>query len=236
MDEKTITYRRVVGLSHVIDEDIPLWPGDPPVEFEAVAGLERDGYYLRRFSMGEHTGTHMNAPNSFHKGGPGIDAYPAEALVAPAIVINILDKARSNPDYALTKEDVLAWERKHGRVPAGSVALLYTGWQERWSNPAAYLNRDALGVMHFPGFGSDATGFLLEERGIAGVGTDAPGVDPGRDENFSTNTRVLEHPRIVLECLANLDQLSPTGATLVIGILALKGGSGSPAAVTALVP
>jgi kynurenine formamidase len=84
---KSITYTKIVDLSHVIDPNIPIWQNDPPVEFESVAELEKDGYYLRRFSMGEHSGTHINAPNSFYPDGIGIDSYPSESLVVPAIVI-----------------------------------------------------------------------------------------------------------------------------------------------------
>lgn len=76
-----ITYSRVIHLSHIIDRHIPQWPGDPPVEFTTVAQITDDGYYLRRFSLGEHSATHINAPNSFFLDGAGIDKYPAESLV-----------------------------------------------------------------------------------------------------------------------------------------------------------
>jgi kynurenine formamidase len=207
------------------------------VEFETVASLEKgDGYYLRRFSLGEHSATHINAPNSFHSSGMGIDQYPAESLVVPAVVIDICNQVAVNPDYALTIADVMAWEQQYGQVPAGTVVLLYTGWQHKWLDSNAFLNPDAEGGLHFPGFGSDATQFLLHERQIAGVGIDTHGVDSGQDESFSTNRLVLEQPRIVLENLTLLEQLPPTGTTLVIGILRLRDGSGSPATVMALVP
>lgn len=234
--QKTITYSRVLHLSHAIAPNIPQWPGDPPVEFETVASLETDGYYLRRFSLGEHSATHMNAPNSFHELGMGIDQYPAESLVVPAVVMDIRDKAAVNPDYALTLGDVLVWEQQYSPVPAGSVVLLYTGWQDKWFDRNAFLNPDAEGGLHFPGFGFDATRFLLNERQIAGVGIDTHGVDSCQDETFATNRLVLEQPRIVLENLTNLEQLPPTGTTLVIGILRLRDGSGSPTAAIALVP
>ena len=60
-----ISYSRVIHLSHLIDQDIPKWTGDPPVEFTSVAEIPDDGYYLRGFSLGEHSGTPINAPNSF---------------------------------------------------------------------------------------------------------------------------------------------------------------------------
>ncbi|HEY9726098.1 MAG TPA: cyclase family protein, partial [Chroococcales cyanobacterium] len=122
----TITIRRVVHLSHVIDPKIPQWPGDPSVAIETVAELQRDGYYLRRFSLGEHSATHMNAPNSFHTQGISIDQYPAESLVAKAVVMDIRQQAADNPDYSLTLSEVLAWEKQYGEIPQGSVVLLFT--------------------------------------------------------------------------------------------------------------
>jgi kynurenine formamidase len=231
----TITIRRIVHLSHIIDPTIPLWPGDPSVEFETVAELDQQGYNLRRFSMGEHSGTHMNAPNSFYPQGMSIDQYPAESLIAQAVVIDIRQQAATNPDYALTISDVLAWEQQYGQIPPKSVVLVFTGWQSKWSDKAAFFNQDASGGMHFPGFGSEATQFLLSQRQIAGVGIDTHGVDSGQDKALATNHLVLEQPRIVLENLANLDQLPAIGTTLVIGVLRLLSGSGSPVAVLALV-
>jgi len=231
-----MTYSRVINLSHVIDPDIPQWDGDPPVKFDTVAKLLRDGYYLRRFAMGEHSATHINAPNSFHLDGVSIDEYSAESLVVPAVVISVREQAKRNPDYVLTIADVKAWEEQYGEITGGSVVILDTGWQEKWWNKSAFFNQDAQGVMHFPGFGIDTTRFLLEERHIAGVGIDTHGVDSGQDTTFATNRTVLEQPRIVLENLTNLEQLPPIGTTLVIGVLQLRGGSGSPAAVMAFVP
>ena len=234
--EKTISFSRVVDLSHVIDTTIPVWPGDPPVEFETVADLQQDGYYLRKFSIGEHSATHMNAPNCFHEGGVGIDAYSPASLVVPAIVIDARKQTAENPDYALTKDDVLAWEQQHGQIPAGSVVIMYTGWQEKWNAPAEFFNQDESGGMHFPGFDGETTTFLLQERQIAGVGIDTHGVDPGQDETYATNVQVSAQQGIILECLTHLDQLPATGTTLVIGILRLREGSGTPVSVMAFIP
>lgn len=233
--EKTITYSKVIDLSHIINPNIPQWPGDPKVEFETIAEIAKDGYYLQRFSLGEHSATHMNAPNSFHAWGIGIDAYSAESLIVPAVVIDIREKTMVDADYELAIADILSWEQLYGQIPAESVVLLYTGWQEKWFDTQAFLNPDADGNLHFPGFGSETTEFLVRSRQIAGVGIDTHGVDAGLNATFATNRQVLEKPRIVLENLTNLDQLPPKGTTLVIGILRLQGGSGSPAAVLAFV-
>ncbi|HLF03844.1 MAG TPA: cyclase family protein [Dehalococcoidia bacterium] len=231
-----ISRARAVDLSQPLHPGIPRWPGDPPPEFLDVAQIQRDGYYLRRFSLGEHSGTHLNAPASFHPGGLSVDAYPASSLVAPAVVLDVRTAAAANPDYALSPAHVLAWEEGHGAIPPGSLVLLYTGWQAKWDRPQEFLGLDDKGVPHFPGFSLAAARFLLAERVVAGLGIDTHGVDGGADSTFAVNRLVLEQPRLVLENLASLDQLPPTGAVLVIGRLRLQGGSGSPASVLALVP
>ncbi|CAD0228311.1 Cyclase family protein [Planktothrix agardhii] len=232
---KTINYRRIIDLTHKIHPDIPLWPGDPVVELETIADFSTSGYYLRRFSMGEHSGTHLNSPKSFYQDGMGIDDYSPESCILPAVVINIREKASQNPDSILTVSDIELWEKQYNIIPENSMVLLYTGWQKKWHNPIDFLNIDTEGKLHFPGFGSEATQFLIEQRNIKGVGIDTHGVDPGFDNSFNTNKLILKNNGFVLENLTNLDQLPATGITLIIGILKLTGGSGSPVSVLALI-
>jgi kynurenine formamidase len=232
--QNSINYSQVIHLSHIIDSNIPQWPGDPPVEIIPVAELAKDGYYLRQFSLGEHSATHINAPKSFDNSSISIDQYSPQSLIVPAVVIDIRPAVVVNSDYVLTITDVLTWEAQFGVIPTGSVVILYTGWQDKWLEPKRFFNQDAAGKMHFPGFGRDATQFLLQQRQIAGVGIDTHGIDSGQDTTFATNRLILSQPRIVLENLTNLNQLPAQGITLVIGVLRLRGGSGSPAAVMAL--
>ncbi len=224
----------VIYLSHIIDENIPQWENDPSVEFETVADWKKDGYYLRQFSMGEHSATHINAPISFHGNGARIDEYPANSLVLPAVVIDICASVAVNPDYVLSIADIEVWEDRYGKIPDKCLVLLKTGWQAKWNDEKAFFNKDIRGAMHFPGFGVDATKLLIQKRNIAGIGIDTHGVDGGKDTNFTINRLVLAKPRIVLENLTNLEQLPFTGITIVIGILRLRGGSGSPVGVVAL--
>jgi len=230
-----IEYRRVVHLSHVIDERIPLWPGDPPVQLQSTADLKTDGYSLRRISMGEHSATHFNTPRTFSESGHGADEYEATPLIAPAVVIDCSDQAAKNADFRLGIEDVLAWEAKHGAIRSGDLVLLNSGWDCYWGDPDRFLGKSQTGL-HFPGFGGDAVGFLLDERRIAGIGIDTHGVDGGQDQSFETNRLVLERGGIVLENLAGLAELPAVGATLVIGILRLREGTGSPVGVLGLIP
>lgn len=232
--QRQISYSRVIHLSHIIDTNIPQWQGDPLVKFEMVADLKKDGYYLRQFSLGEHSATHINAPISFHGDGAGIDEYPAESLVVPAVMIDICEQAAANPDYVLSIDDIQTWEDKYGVIPNQCMVVLRTGWQEKWDDEKAFFNKDIRGSMHFPGFGVDATKLLIQKRNIAGIGIDTHGVDAGKDTSFTINRLILDKKRIVLENLTNLEQLPPTSINLVIGALRLQGGSGSPVSVVAL--
>lgn len=144
--------------------------------------------------------------------------------------------AAADPDYALDVALLRAWERQHGPIPPRSLVLMATGWDRRWETPASFLNLGPDGTPHFPGFGLEAARWLLEERQAAGLGTDTHGVDPGDDTTFAASRAVLARGGLVLENLARLGDLPPRGATLVVGLLPLVGGSGSPAAVLALVP
>lgn len=230
-----INYSKIIDLSHVITPSIPLWPDDPAVSFEVLASQEQDGYYLRSFSMGEHSATHMNAPNTFYPDGMAIEGYCPESLVRPAVVIDVQGKVLENIDYVINVEDVMGWEQVHGRIEAGSIVVFYTGWQRLWHDPEQFINEDEHGL-HFPGVGAGAAQFLLDERQIAGIGIDTHGVDPGQDTTFASNHLVLAKAGIILECLTRLDQLPPKGSTLVIGVLRLEAGSGSPVSVLAFVP
>ena len=229
-------FSKIVDLSWPIQTEIPRWPGDPAVEFETCAEHKTNGYFLRRFSMGEHSGTHLSAPAGFHKYGLGHNAFSAQDLVKPGVVMDISGQARVNPDYSLTMNDVLDWESDHGAVPQGCIVLLRTGWQQKWNDPFAYLGGNTADQLHFPGFELDTAHFLIEGRNISGLGIDTPGVEPGVDTGFSVSHLALGKRIIVLENMTGLDRLPAYGFLLVVGLIRLEGGSGGPTAITALVP
>jgi kynurenine formamidase len=234
---KTIGYSHVVDLSHVVSPRIPLWPGDPKVVFKVVATMKKDGYYLRSFTIGEHSATHMNAPNSFISGNTeAITSYPPEQRVVPAVVIDARAQCAADADYQLTEQDVQSWEAKHGQIAPGSFVIMFTGWQDKWHDPKAFINQDAKGNLHFPGFAGATTKWLVSARQIAGVGIDTHGVDPGSDTSYATNTEMANTHKIAIECMTNLDKLPAKGATLVLAPLQLQNGSGAPMDIVAFVP
>jgi kynurenine formamidase len=227
---------QVVDLSHSLHPQIPLWSSDPTLQICPWATYEREGYFINQIVMGEHSGTHWGTPNTFIAGGLSADQFAANKLILTAVMIDMRTQADCNPDYCLSCADLAAWEKGHGPVPTQSLVILFTGWQERWTDPAAFWNRDAQGTAHFPGYSPEVAHFLVHQRQAIALGTDTHGVDAGQDQTYAASSILYQANGMVLECLAGLDQLPPQGAIVFVGGLPIRGGSGSPARVLALVP
>lgn len=232
--QQKIMAAKVVDLSHPMYDEMPFWPGGVPFKKTRLVDYDQ-GYQLHKFEMGENTGTHVDAPSHFIEGNRPIDEIPLGDLIVPAVVIDVQDKVADNPDYQLSADDVRAWEADHGTIPAGSLVILNSGWHKRFGEPARYINMDADGVMHFPGYGKDA-GELLVARNVVGIGIDTLSIDHGPSKDFATHVVVLKANKYQIENMANLDALPPTGATVVIGVLPVKEGSQAQARIYALLP
>jgi kynurenine formamidase len=229
---------KVVDLTHPLNPKIPYWPGDQykPFQFKTIATMEKDGVFSGEFTMAEHMGTHLDAPNHFEAGQPSSDQLGSEQLICPAVVIDVRDQVAKNSDYLLTVDDLRRWENKHGRIPRRSLVFLFTGWDAKWSDPQAYRNRDGGGVMHFPGFSTEAAEFLVKQRQINGLGIDTLSVDYGRSKDFRVHHITHGAGKYHIENAANLGRLPARGAIVVVGVIPIEGGSGGPARVFALLP
>jgi len=239
----------VVDLTQPLSESTPVIKLPPP--FVNTPGLTREeiSRYDERgpawawytLTIGEHVGTHLDAPIHWVTGKDGNDvaSVPATQLVGPACVIDKTAETSGNPGYLLTVADLEAWEAEHGRVPDGAWVLLRTGWGARAQDEAAFLNVGANGP-ETPGPDVEASRWLAYERGISGFGVETVGIDAGAaggfDPPFPLHNFLLGAGRLGLTQLANLDRLPLTGALLVVAPLKLVGGTGSPSRVFALVP
>jgi kynurenine formamidase len=226
---------RVVDLTQPLDERTVMWPGAPAPVAETILTVGHDGFYNRRITLVEHSGTHFDAPCHMVEGGANVDEIACADLVRPLAVIDASAEMAGQPDSILTLQQVQAFEVSHGTIQQASAVFLRTGWEAFNRDPARYAN--APEKLRFPGFGPEAARFLVEERGAVGLGIDTLGIDPGFDTDFQVH-RQVSHPRGVwhVEGLTNLAQLPPLGAWVVVGVLKLTGGSGGPARVIALVP
>lgn len=222
----------------------PVFASSPPCSIEVISRYDARGpaWYWNTITLGEHTGTHFDAPIHWVTGkdlpGNACDTIPPHRFVGPAVVIDVTGEVERNPDFLLMPEHIVAWEARYGRVPAASWVLLRTGWSTR-SDPKGFLNVQKDGP-HSPGFHKSASEFLAKEREILGVGVETVGTDAGQAGTFEPpfpNHAIMHGAgRFGLASLCNLDRLPATGAVVIAAPLKIVDGSGSPVRVLALVP
>jgi len=198
------------------------------------------GWYWNNIHTGEHTGTHVDAPVHWvsGQGGADVSQLALTQLVAPAIVVDVAERAAEDADFLLTVDDVQKWQTTNGPLPAGGWLLLRTGWDERSTDAERFLNADETGP-HSPGISAECARWLAEETALVGLGVETVGTDAGAAHGFEPafpcHHYFLGAGKMGLTQLRNLATLPPTGAVLVVSPLPIVGGSGSPARVYALV-
>jgi kynurenine formamidase len=242
------------GAIEIVDLTAPLSPQTPVLQLpppfantvhlsvEPVSAFDEAGPLWRwnNLHVGEHTGTHLDAPAHWITGREGatVDQIALTRLIGPAVVVDVSEQVEADSDFLLEPEHLLAWEERYGRVPDGCWLLLRTGWSARAHDEVAFLNADENGP-HTPGPSVAAARWLADERSITGYGVETVGIDAGSaggmDPVFPAHHFLLGADTYGLTQLQNLDRLPVTGAVLVVTPLPIVGGSGSPARVVALV-
>jgi kynurenine formamidase len=228
-------FRDVHDLTHTFSPRNPVFPSFKPVRIRQTFSIAKDGFFANEITFDEHTGTHMDGPAHFVANGTTADKLPAERFFAPLAVVSIADRAAKNADTLLTVDDVLSWEKRHGRLPAGAFVAMHSGWEARVGNADRFLNRDAKGTMHAPGFSEEAAQFLVTQRDIVGAGVDTLSLDAASAQKFVAHLVLLAAGKYGVELLANLGVVPPAGATIIIGGPKHEGASGGPARVYAVV-
>jgi kynurenine formamidase len=239
---------RVVDLTQTLSPEFPTIVLPPefgqcaPFRLEEISRYDARGpaWYWNNLTMGEHTGTHFDAPIHWVSGKDlpdnAVDTIPAKNFIAPAVVIDCSRAAASDPDLVLTISMVEAWEQVHGRIESGSWVLLRTDWSKKRYADYAGLREDG---SHTPGPEPEVVKWLVEERDVHGFGTETIGTDAGQAQHFNppypAHFYMHGKGRYGLQCLTNLDLLPPKGAVIIAAPLKIKQGSGSPLRVLALV-
>ena len=271
---KVLRWTIEAGASNVIDLSYPIQPVGmsllpvyPPLIIKAESvidgkviysppnvdpktGYPANGFYVRViYQMMEGHGTHVEATShGFGELGKNINDYPLSRFIAPAVVMDIVEKTKANPDYHVTVEDIRVWERRNGKIPEGSAVILCSGRGAYWGNDKAYLGKDENNQDHYPGFSVEAARFLVRERHISMLGTDLPVVDgPAVRKNAQSlrptattpvRDEVQRPPNdvIIIEYLANLDKLPEAGALIIAAPINFVGGAQGTARIMAVLP
>ncbi|WP_246613067.1 cyclase family protein [Paractinoplanes bogorensis] len=218
-------------LTHVVSPSFPAFePGEEPSSRVATS-IPDDGYYMREWTILEHFGTHVDAPAHFTAGGRTSEELTLAELITPAVVIDIARRAAHEPDTTVSVADLVAYERRYDRIPRDASVLMFSGWAAKAGDVAAYRGTDSAGGLHFPGFSADACEWLLTKRRIRALGVDTLSIDPGVSEDFATHLALTGADRYGVENLAHLDRMPRHGATLTVGLIPYRDGSGGQARV-----
>jgi kynurenine formamidase len=221
-------FRDTFDLTHTLSSQTPVYPVFRPMQYVEKFTIAKDGFGCGELTFNEHTGTHMDAPIHFVAGKTSVDRLPVDKFFAPLAVVSIKERVDKDPDTAVSVDDILAWERRHGRLPAGAFVAMYSGWDLRIGDPRTFLNADANNTMHTPGFGGEAAKFLTEQRDIVGVGVDTLSLDLGTSTAPVAHLAVLGAGKYGVEVIANLAAVPPAGATIIVGAPKHLGGTGGP--------
>ncbi len=234
---------QLIDLTYAFDEHSVYWP--TAAEFHLTTdfkGQTEGGYYYEAntFGAAEHGGTHLDAPIHFAEGHQTVDEIPIDRLLGPAVVVDVTEQAEANRDYLVSVADFEAWEATHGRLPDGIIILLRTGFGKFWPDRVRYMGTDARGPeavadLHFPGLDPSAARWLADNRSVNAIGLDTPSIDYGQSKRFESHRILFASDIPAFENVAHLDLLPETGFFAIALPMKIRGGSGGPLRLVAIV-
>ncbi|MDR1322883.1 MAG: cyclase family protein [Candidatus Margulisbacteria bacterium] len=237
-----------VDLSWEVSPQTPHWWGFDPLvvtpkytfdgTFKDFGENENNSFSAFLYTLPGQYGTHTDFPGHFDRKGRKTNNYDVKDLVYPLVVIDKSAAVKKNFDYALTRQDILDFEAKHGKIPAGTFVVFRSDWSKRPLNNFEAVDTD--NNAHYPGWSIEALQFLVKERNIAGIGHETPDTDPAAvgnsDAGMIGENYILNQGRLNVELLKNLDKLPPTGAIIFITYPNIKDGVGFTSRVFAVAP
>ncbi len=235
----------ILDMTYSYDANTIYWPTAKSFILENVSwGITEGGWWYasNEFSASEHGGTHVDAPIHFAEKGRTIEQIPLEEWIGPAVKLDVTEKCEKNRDYLLGVDDIKNWEREYGKIPDGAWVIMYTGiGTEYYPDKKKVLGthktgEEAIPELSFPGFSPESVEFLIEDRNIKGIAIDTPSIDYGKSKEFKVHQVLCGADKLALENIANLDKLPASGAMLYVVPMQIKGGTGAPARVFAIVP
>lgn len=234
---------KIIDLSYAYDADTIFWPTAEGFRLEKdFEGITDKGFYYaaNKFSTAEHGGTHLDSPVHFAQGRNTVDQIPLEQLLGEALVVDVAKQCETNPDYQIATEDFLQWEKANGEIPKGAIVILRTGYGKYWPDRKKYMGTDERGAdavpkLHFPGLNPEAARWLITNRSIKAIGLDTPSIDFGQSTLFESHRALFDKNVPAFENLANLDKLPIKNFVVIALPMKIKGGSGGPLRIIAIV-
>jgi kynurenine formamidase len=240
--DRVLRRARYIDLTHAVTPHSPVWKGFGPSTFSPALNPDTgkpytyaaDGFEATAYGLStDQLGTQLDPPAHWAPEYPAIDELPATYAVRPLVVISIAGKVARDPSYALSTADVHAFERRYGRIPAGSVVMVRSDWSRRWTDDPAKAKALAADP-DFPGVSLDALKLLHLRRHILFHGHEP--LDTDTTPTLEGEAWLMHHGYAQAEGVANLRGVPATGCLVSIGFPKLRGGLGGYARFVAICP
>ena len=234
---RIIAGKQFVDLTHSFGPTTPVWSGFGQAKFSPAADpktrepytIVKDGFRATFYEMVGQYGTHVDPPAHFAQDGITMDKIPLKQMILPLIVLDDTPYLAKDANHAFSVADLMAWEKKHGRVPRGSFVALRTDMSKDWDKEPERFKRAP-----FPAWAFETIKFLYEQRGVIATGHEA--MDTDITDKMESETYILQHGHYQIEVMANLDQIPAKGALIVVSWPKVRDGLGFPARAFAILP
>lgn len=204
---------RVIDLTHVISEDMPVYPGTDAPKLNPANTLEVDGFKETLMIMYSHTGTHMDPPAHLYADGATLDAMPITNFVGKGFVVDCTDLGAG--DY-ITMDKI---NNNKSKIEEAEFILFNTGWSKYWGKDEYYGK--------FPVADKDVVNYLANNH-KKGFGVDAISIDSMDEETLPSHQVILKNNLVIIENLMNLDQVGNEVFTVCLLPLKWKNADGAP--------
>jgi len=232
-----IAGKRFVDLTHSFGPDTPVWSGFGQAKMTPAADpqthepytIQKDGFRATSYEMVGQYGTHVDPPAHFAENGITMDEIPLKQMILRLVVLDATPYLAKDPDHAFSLADLRTWEKAHGRIPKGAFVALRTDMSKDWDHNPERFKRSP-----FPAWALETIRFLYERRGVTATGHEA--MDTDTTDKMESETYILQRGHYQIEVMANLDQVPPTGALIVVTWPKARKGLGFPARAFAILP
>ena len=187
---------KVIDLTHIIRENMPVYPGTEPPSFMPANSYEKDGFKETKIAMFTHTGTHVDPPAHLYADRTTLDQFPPEQFLGKALVIDV---RHLKDGESITMKEI----EKYGADAKNAEFLLFNlGWDKKWGTDAYFGD--------YPCVDDEVLSFIINGK-YKGIGFDVIGLDPIADVDLTRHNRLFKNNEIInIENLCNL-HLCPKG-------------------------
>ncbi|MGL5256429.1 MAG: cyclase family protein [Proteocatella sp.] len=204
---------KLFDMTHLIKEDMPVFPGTEKPILKTANTIEKDGFKETLMSMFSHTGTHMDAPSHIFKDRKNLDEFEVSYFSGNAFV---MDFSKKREGENIDIDELLKYEEK---IKLADYVIIRTGWDRYWGMDEYY--------QEFPVLTKEATEYLVQKN-IRGIGLDTISLDSMKDISLPNHRIVLSNDMVIIENLTGLEVFGEEIFMVYFMPLKYKAADGAP--------